>query len=307
MTDASRREPQGDGAAAGTPATTPEPRILPPSPYAAETVSPAVASFTVPRSPYEDPEPLAQPEAPRAPAWIAHHPPVTSQVPDATRTGLANTPERGSPEPPSRVNVPGTTVVTASGARPALGRTMAALSVVLVVGVGAALLHSSGDSAPFSGASPSQPSQASPPSSGAPPSAQPPTTVPGHASATSGASPAGTLQAPSGLIPLEFLGWWSGQINQTGSRQSPYDFTVRILQGRLGERVATGTYPSLGCVVTWSLTAAEPREIIVQESVDSGPCGQVEITLTRQSDGRLRYIFQKGVGNGFLRHGGSPR
>lgn len=106
---------------------------------------------------------------------------------------------------------------------------------------------------------------------------------------------------PAGDVPEAFLGTWTGQIVQQGSRYSPYTVRVQVSQGRLDSTIATATYPTLGCQVTWRLLTVTARVIVVQETVDSGPCIDVPITLTAGADGRIRYVFQDGIGTGVLR------
>lgn len=110
----------------------------------------------------------------------------------------------------------------------------------------------------------------------------------------------GGTGAAGGSVPAAFLGRWQGLIYQAGSKKSPYTFDLRVSQGKPGQTIGSGTYPSLKCGVTWRLKSASPRRVVVFEDVDHGWCEDVEVTLVLRSDGRLDYSFRGDIGRGVI-------
>lgn len=103
------------------------------------------------------------------------------------------------------------------------------------------------------------------------------------------------------IVPAGFVGTWSGSVTQDNYARSPYSATIQITGGGIGQTVATGEYPTLGCQVHWTLKQATSDEIVVRETVDSGSeCVNVDVTLTLQPDGTMRYLFEGGSGRAVL-------
>lgn len=102
-------------------------------------------------------------------------------------------------------------------------------------------------------------------------------------------------------VPSGFIGTWSGSVIQDDYAQSPYPITVHITGGKIGEKVASGEYPTLECQVHWTLKQVGSNEIVIRETVDDGPeCLNVDVTLTLLAGGTMRYIFDGGLGRSVL-------
>jgi hypothetical protein len=105
-----------------------------------------------------------------------------------------------------------------------------------------------------------------------------------------------------GAVPAAFVGGWSGAITQDGYPRSPYPADITVTGGVIGDTVATGHYPSLGCMFHWELKEATLSTIVVREVDDQSPeCVNVDVTLTLNADGTLAYQFDGGAGRAILR------
>ncbi|MFD5629627.1 serine/threonine protein kinase [Streptomyces sp. NPDC127072] len=118
---------------------------------------------------------------------------------------------------------------------------------------------------------------------------------PGTATASSppsdGSSPAPTkspTKSPSGKS-FTYEGQWSGLLRQDGSQE--YTVKASYTGGKVGERVATVDYPSLGCSGHWILTEESPGGVRVREEItkNSNCITEVDIRLTRSGSDQLFY------------------
>jgi hypothetical protein len=104
-------------------------------------------------------------------------------------------------------------------------------------------------------------------------------------------------------VPAAILGSWTGTITQQDPPIPPYELRVTILQGAIGWAIAGGYYTGDNCRVHWELLSADANRIVVNEVVHSGTCfNNVQVTLTAQNDGTLKYDFENGNGRGILNH-----
>ncbi|MGX1501752.1 UNVERIFIED_CONTAM: serine/threonine protein kinase [Streptomyces graminofaciens] len=102
-----------------------------------------------------------------------------------------------------------------------------------------------------------------------------------------GSSPGPTKSASGKSFAYE--GRWSGLLQQDGSQQ--YTVKVSYTGGKVGERVATVDYPTLGCGGHWILTEESPEGVRVREEItkNSTCVTEVAIRLTRSGSDRLLY------------------
>ncbi|MGH4007007.1 MAG: hypothetical protein ACRDTH_02350 [Pseudonocardiaceae bacterium] len=115
-----------------------------------------------------------------------------------------------------------------------------------------------------------------------------------------GAGSSGSSDSANAL-PAGFVGNWSGSVEQLNYDRSPYTAQITVTAGAVGEQVAVGEYPTLDCTVSWDLISVVGNEIVVRETVETGPeCLDVDITLTLLSDGTMRYDFENGNGTAIL-------
>jgi len=113
---------------------------------------------------------------------------------------------------------------------------------------------------------------------------------------------AGWLQAA--WVEANYAGSWTGSVTQQDIGAS-YPVSVTIEPGQAGEQIGVGSYETLGCTVVWTLTRVTLESILVRETVQGGPeCQDVDITLTRRSDGDLDYDFENGNGHAVLSRAG---
>jgi hypothetical protein len=108
---------------------------------------------------------------------------------------------------------------------------------------------------------------------------------------------AGWLQAA--WVEAYYAGNWTGTVRQRDI-DSIYQLNVTVTPGRAGEQIAVGSYSRLQCTVTWMLDRITLDSIFVRETVTRGECQDVDITLTRQSNGTLYYDFEDGNGQAIL-------
>ncbi|GGQ47976.1 serine/threonine protein kinase [Streptomyces asoensis] len=114
---------------------------------------------------------------------------------------------------------------------------------------------------------------------------------PGTATASSppsdGSSPAHTKSPLAKAFTYE--GPWSGLLRQDGSQE--YTVKVDYTGGKVGERVATVDYPSLGCSGHWILTEESAGGVRVREEItkNSTCITEVGIRLTRSGSDQLFY------------------
>ncbi len=114
---------------------------------------------------------------------------------------------------------------------------------------------------------------------------------PGSATASSGPSDDRSSESTKSPPAKSFTyeGRWAGLLRQSGSQE--YSVKVSYTGGKVGERVATVDYPSLGCSGHWILTEESPGGVRVREEItkNSTCIPTVEIGLTRSGSDRLLY------------------
>ncbi|MFE2424410.1 cutinase family protein [Streptomyces hokutonensis] len=86
-----------------------------------------------------------------------------------------------------------------------------------------------------------------------------------------------------------YVGDWHGTLLQDKTQN--YTIDVHYTGGHRGEKVATVSYPTLGCSGQWLLTQASARAIVVREEItkNSHCIPEVDITLTPLGQGTLDY------------------
>jgi hypothetical protein len=109
---------------------------------------------------------------------------------------------------------------------------------------------------------------------------------------------------PTPSVPAAFLGDWSGGITQQNPPIPPFTMSVSIIQGSVGSTIASASYTGTSpCSVHWTLLGADVKQLVVNETVDSGDCfNNVKVTLKDRGDGTLDYDFENGNGHGVLSH-----
>lgn len=204
-------------------------------------------------------------------------------MPTAHAPAYGRPPERPMPPPPSTpasVRTPMPTPVRAPGGQTVVppqsvgGRNRALVPVLLTVGaivvVAVVLtLVNPGDNGRNDdrAAAPGTTTASSPPSDAS--------------------SPAPT-KSPSAKA-FTYEGQWSGLLRQGGSQE--YTVKVNYTGGKVGERVATVDYPSLGCSGHWILTEESAGGVQVREEItkNSTCITEVGIRLTRSGNDQLFY------------------
>lgn len=109
-------------------------------------------------------------------------------------------------------------------------------------------------------------------------------TTPEPAASTASASPHPTHSAAS---PSPYKGTWRGTVTQEGS-----EFPVIVVYkgGKVGDTVATISYPSVPCSGHWVLVAEKDHGVVVQELIDKGKdkgCTDSKNTFTRSANGTM--------------------
>jgi hypothetical protein len=101
----------------------------------------------------------------------------------------------------------------------------------------------------------------------------------------------------------QWLGTWTGPVDQVPSPGFPYNVTMNItsVAGSTGSVVGTDTYSVFGCtgqltLVSVSQTTLELHETITQQG-SAYTCIDGDITLTDNGDGTLQY---KWTGGGYM-------
>ncbi|MEV6652156.1 serine/threonine-protein kinase [Streptomyces sp. NPDC051219] len=86
-----------------------------------------------------------------------------------------------------------------------------------------------------------------------------------------------------------YRGKWSGLLRQGGSQD--YSVKVDYTGGKVGQRVASVDYPSLGCGGRWILLRESSDGIVVREEItrNSHCLPEVEINVTRSGNDQLIY------------------